>query len=148
MKNKNNIVIPKRPIQPIKTSIFSKINLFKYLFIIFIVLLTSVIFFIFVLNNKNPKQFPIKKNNNPSWVNELLKKETNDSPASLIKCFYKDNIVYYVSPRCCDIPSTLYDEEGNVICSPDGGFSGKGDEKCTDFFDTRKDCVTIWEDTE
>lgn len=89
--------------------------------------------------------------NEPDWVQELIQKEINEPaanpPASLSRCIYKGDIVYYIPPRCCDIPSTLYSEEGDVICSPDGGFTGFGDGKCADFFDEKKDCEVIWKDT-
>ena len=89
--------------------------------------------------------------NEPDWVQELIQKEINgpvaNPPALLSKCTYNGNITYYLPSRCCDIPSTLYDKDGNVICSPDGGLTGTGDGKCTDFFDKRKDCEIIWEDT-
>ncbi len=42
--------------------------------------------------------------------------------------------------------STLYNENCNVICSPDGGLTGSGDGQCSDFFDTRTDEKLIWED--
>lgn len=89
----------------------------------------------------------------PNWVKKLIEKEeagrVANSPASLSKCKYKGQIVYYLPPRCCDIPSVLYDENGNFICSPDGGMTGGGDEKCVDFFYEyeRRECVVIWKDT-
>jgi hypothetical protein len=93
----------------------------------------------------------ISVNNNSTWLKDLIKQEESNlvanPPASLSKCIYGDQSVYYLPPRCCNIPSILYSNGGNIICSPDGGFTGKGDEKCSDFFDTRKDCVVVWEDT-
>lgn len=86
-----------------------------------------------------------------SWVKDLLAKEEKEQvanpPASLTKCVYKDKIVYYLPPRCCDIGSILYDENGNFICSPDGGFAGSGEGKCPDFFEKRTNCEIIWNDS-
>jgi hypothetical protein len=138
------------------TSSFSKSNVFKYSIIIFSVLSISVIFLVFNLNNDNsqpllPEKNDLPSNNqeNPSWINELIKKEAANEvanpPASLIKCFYKDKLVYYFPASCCDIPSIVYDEKGNVLCSPDGGITGRGDGKCSDFFELKKDCIIIWE---
>jgi hypothetical protein len=42
--------------------------------------------------------------------------------------------------------SVLYDSSGNIICAPDGGFTGKGDGKCTDFFSGRAKELLIWKD--
>ena len=42
--------------------------------------------------------------------------------------------------------STLYDENCNKICSPDGGIAGNGDGLCPDFFTNRTNERLIWED--
>ena len=39
---------------------------------------------------------------------------------------------YYVRSPCCDFFNYLYDSNGDYLCSPDGGFTGKGDGKCPD----------------
>lgn len=87
----------------------------------------------------------------PSWLKNLIAEQEGNPvanpPASLTQCEYKNKIVYYLPPRCCDISSALYNENGNVICSPDGGFTGAGDGKCADFFDTRQQCKIIWKDS-
>ncbi len=57
--------------------------------------------------------------------------------------FYGET-VYYVPPKCCDIPSVLFDEKGEVLCSPDGGLTGSGDGKCPDFFDKRRNGKLVW----
>jgi hypothetical protein len=53
-------------------------------------------------------------------------------PRAVFRAAYQGKIVYYVSPACCDIPSELYDENGALICYPDGGFAG-GDGRCSTF---------------
>jgi len=86
----------------------------------------------------------------PDWIKELITSEESgpvaNPPASLTLCEYKNQIVYYLPPRCCDIPSVLYSENGNVICAPDGGITGKGDGRCPDFFEARENCEVIWKD--
>ena len=88
---------------------------------------------------------------NPAWVDELIQKSSTDPvanpPLSVWKYEYNGQAVYFVPAHCCDIPSTLYDAQGTVICSPDGGLAGKGDGKCSDFFDTRTGEQLIWQDT-
>jgi hypothetical protein len=59
---------------------------------------------------------------------------------------YKGKIVYFIPLVCCDIPSYLYDEKGNLICYPDGGFTGQGDGKCADFIKTKTNGKLIWKD--
>jgi hypothetical protein len=49
-------------------------------------------------------------------------------------------------PQCCDQFSELFDVDSNFICAPDGGFTGAGDGKCSDFFQVRKSEKLIWQD--
>lgn len=83
-----------------------------------------------------------QENKYPCWLRELIARG-----GSVWRCIYKNQIVYYLPPRCCDIPSVLYNEPGNIICSPDGGFTGRGDGRCQDFFEERKNCEAIGKDT-
>ncbi|GAB3195086.1 hypothetical protein GCM10027293_04740 [Pontibacter aydingkolensis] len=84
------------------------------------------------------------------WLNQLIQEmqdaETANPPAKIYRYTYKDQEVFYLTGRCCDIPSKLYDKNGNIICEPDGGITGKGDGRCTDFFEKRSDETLIWED--
>ena len=88
---------------------------------------------------------------NPAWLDQLIKKFESDPvgnpPLSIWKYEYNSQTVYFVPARCCDIPSTLYDVQGTVLCAPDGGFTGRGDGKCTDFFDTRTGGQLVWQDS-
>ena len=87
--------------------------------------------------------------NEPAWVRDLIAEQINgpvaNPPALLSKCTYKDQIVYYLPPRCCDVPSELFDSQGQRICSPDGGYTGSGDGKCPDF--STEGCDIIWKDS-
>ena len=79
---------------------------------------------------------------------ELLKvAPKSNPPASIWRHKYKGRVVYYVPPSCCDVPSELYDDDGNLICGPDGGLTGKGDGKCPDFFEQRTEGLRIWHDS-
>ena len=79
-------------------------------------------------------------------IDEILAGNVWDPPAKVYQYVYNGQKVYYFPPRCCDIPSSLYDKNCNFICSPDGGISGGGDGNCPDFFSTRTDKKLIWED--
>jgi hypothetical protein len=89
-------------------------------------------------------------NENPGWVNKLIATYEKDSvgnpPQSIWQYEYNGQTVYYVPPQCCDQYSTLYDANGTVICSPDGGFTGQGDGKCPDFRQLRTNEKLIWKD--
>lgn len=66
----------------------------------------------------------------PEWLRALPHK-------GAMQYRYQNQTVYYVPPGCCDLPGTLYDRQGNVLCHPDGGFTGLGDRRCPDFADKR-----------
>jgi len=67
-------------------------------------------------------------------------------PARIVRYTWHDQVVYYVPPRCCDVPGALYASDGTRLCEPDGGFVGGGDGKCPDFHDKRRDEKVIWSD--
>ena len=100
---------------------------------------------------QNAKEQENSSADNASWITEWIKREESNPvanpPASLTKCTYKNQTVYYVPSRCCDIRSALYDDKGEAICSPDGGITGKGDGKCSDFLETRTNCEVVWQDS-
>ena len=81
----------------------------------------------------------------PEFVRELAVSH----PASEVRAIWRfranGETVYYAQSECCDMYNTLYDQDGTVICSPDGGFAGGGDGKCPDFFKKAKRGVLIWE---
>ncbi len=88
---------------------------------------------------------------NPAWLDQLIQKFESDPvanpPLSVWKYEYNGQAVYFIPAHCCDIPSVVYDAQGAVICSPDGGIAGKGDGKCADFFDKRTGEQLIWQDS-
>jgi hypothetical protein len=87
---------------------------------------------------------------NPEWIDKLIIQFKNEPvgnpPQSIWQYKYLNQTVYYVPPQCCDQYSTLYDENGKLICAPDGGLTGNGDGKCPDFFEKRTDEKIIWKD--
>jgi len=88
---------------------------------------------------------------NPDWIDRLIKKIESDPvgtpPLSIWRYEYNGQVVYFVPAHCCDIPSTLYDADGNVLCSPDGGIKGQGDGRCKGFFTDRVNEMLIWQDS-
>ena len=88
---------------------------------------------------------------NPDWVNTLIAQFLNEPvgnpPQSIWKYEYKGSTVYYIPPQCCDQFSQLYDASGTAICAPDGGFTGRGDGKCNDFYQTRSGGELVWSDS-
>ena len=84
------------------------------------------------------------------WLNELIQQLQEEAPANppakIYRYTYNKQEVYYLTGRCCDIPSKLFDRDGNQLCEPDGGITGKGDGRCPDFAEKRTNETIIWED--
>ncbi len=87
----------------------------------------------------------------PAWLAELIKtwqsEPVGNPPRSVYRYEYKGQTVYYAPPQAGDQYSQLYDAQGNVICAPDGGLTGKGDGKCPDFASQASNKVLIWQDS-
>ena len=90
------------------------------------------------------------KPGSPDWVRTLITKYQNapvgNPPQSIWRYEYKGGTVYYIPPQCCDQFSQLYNASGSLICAPDGGITGTGDGKCSDFSSARSNGVMIWSD--
>ncbi|MGY2130741.1 DUF6970 domain-containing protein [Hymenobacter sp. HD11105] len=87
----------------------------------------------------------------PAWLNERIKKIMTDDmvanpPIQIFRYLYNDQVVYYETAPCCDFFTVLYAADGKVICQPDGGITGKGDGKCSDFLQKRARERLIWQD--
>lgn len=86
----------------------------------------------------------------PTWLRHLIQdlasQPVANPPASVTAFTYRNQTVYFLPSRCCDIPSVLYDANGVVLCAPDGGITGQGDGRCPDFFTTSRDERLIWLD--
>lgn len=107
----------------------------------------KVLAILLLLSSCNKEEFPMEVPNCiQDKITEIKAQAVWNPPAKVYSYQYNDETVYYIPPRCCDIPSTLYDENCDIICSPDGGITGKGDGKCPDFFTNRSDEKLIWED--
>lgn len=116
---------------------FEQIMIKNYISIIALLLLLSC------SDNDIAKDTPscIKK------IIEGLNKEDVANPSAKVYRFqYEGRTVYYIPPRCCDTMSELFDENCNIICYPDGGFSGTGDGKCIDFYKNATEEELVWED--
>lgn len=78
---------------------------------------------------------------------EAIKKEPKwNPPAEVNEYIYKDKRVFLFSSNCCDQYNNLYDKDCNIICAPSGGYTGKGDNKCNDFFPAAKHVRLVWKD--
>ncbi|UYZ58365.1 DUF6970 domain-containing protein [Hymenobacter latericus] len=95
-------------------------------------------------------QIPFDKRNRPTWLDNKISKylaaKPENPPIRILSYQYNGQTVYYESAPCCDQFTTLYDAKGNVLCSPDGGITGRGDGRCPDFEKTRTNEQLVWQD--
>lgn len=85
----------------------------------------------------------------PNWIQNQITIIKANPPyrtgkKMVLKYRYKGMDVYYIPADCCDQLNPLYDEFGKKICSPDGGFTGKGDGRCPDFDRASQSPTIIW----
>ena len=79
-------------------------------------------------------------------IRKLKSDQIRNPPAKVIEWNYNGEKYYYIPSYCCDAYSELYDKKCNLICHPDGGFSGAGDGTCPDFTNGTLTTKIIWED--
>jgi hypothetical protein len=79
-------------------------------------------------------------------ITQFEEEDKQNPPRSVYRYKYKGNTVYYVPPVCCDRFSDLYNDKCQLIGHPDGGLTGIGDGRDTDFMKTRTDEKLIWKD--
>lgn len=78
-----------------------------------------------ILTCRNPESDFVQRK-----ISEFKSKPVSNPPASIWRWTYKDAIYYFIPAECCDKFSELYNHEGELICHPDGGYTGRGDNKC------------------
>ncbi len=75
---------------------------------------------------------------------EQYESSPGTAPNEIWRYRFEGRTVYYVPPMPYDIPGKLVSEDGDFICSPDGGLTGRGDGKCPTFFEERSDGRIVW----
>jgi hypothetical protein len=85
------------------------------------------------------------------WIKSMImdfeNQPVSNPPLSVTQCLYKDQVVYYVPPHCCDFPGIVYGTDGTELCESNGGLSGDSNGKCPNFLAAKKDCKTVWQDS-
>lgn len=79
-------------------------------------------------------------------ITDIQAESVRNPPAKLYRYLYRGHEVYFLPQHCCDMTSEVYTAEGEHLCAPDGGITGRGDGQCPDFFEVRSEETLIWED--
>ena len=82
----------------------------------------------------------------PSLIEKSEAAPEESSPDEIWSFLIGDEVVFYIASECCDIPSTLYDKDGDVLCHPDGGLAGLGYGQCPRFYKNRSTGILVWRD--
>ncbi|MDP3353242.1 MAG: hypothetical protein Q8S44_05840 [Flavobacteriaceae bacterium] len=80
-------------------------------------------------------------------IEQFKRDPLTNPPRSVYSYQYKGKTVFYITSDCCDQFNTVYDQNCNIICFPDGGISGSGDGSCPNFFKEATNPILIWKDT-
>jgi hypothetical protein len=81
-----------------------------------------------------------------SKIDSIKSQAKWNPPAQVTQYTYQHKTVYLLSSPCCDQYNILVDKDCNYICAPTGGFSGKGDGRCTDFETNATLVKVVWKD--
>jgi hypothetical protein len=88
----------------------------------------------------------------PDWLkSRIAKMEATPKYAeatTIWKVTYKDEDAFLFIAPCCDQNNPLYSAAGVLLCSPNGGFSGRGYEKCPDAITPKTKFVVVWQKPE
>lgn len=79
-------------------------------------------------------------------IEEIKAQPKWNPPAEVNEYIYQDKHVFLFTSNCCDQYIMLYDGSCKYICAPSGGITGKGDNKCSDFYTAAKHIKLIWKD--
>ncbi|TGE14253.1 DUF6970 domain-containing protein [Hymenobacter elongatus] len=86
----------------------------------------------------------------PRWLEDRIQKhlaEPKQNPIVQVTRYrYKGEVVYYETLGCCDQFSNLYSAKGAIICHPEGGLTGRGDDQCPDFNKNKTGELLVWRD--
>lgn len=79
-------------------------------------------------------------------IDSLQQKPVSNPPSQVDEYEYNGERVYGLSVGCCDMFYTIYNANCEYVCSPSGGFTGKGDGLCTTFSEKAKLLRVVWKD--
>ncbi|WP_246113215.1 DUF6970 domain-containing protein [Segetibacter aerophilus] len=81
-----------------------------------------------------------------SKIDSIKKDPVWNPPAEIYEYEYQGKKVYAISSNCCDFFNTVVDANCTYVCAPSGGFTGRGDGKCANFFKEAKQLRLVWKD--
>lgn len=90
-----------------------------------------------------------KESDLPSCIEEKISKikqtDVANPPIQIWKWEVDGNTYFYITSDCCDQFNYLYNSNCEVVCAPDGGFTGNGDSNCPEFTEEITKTL-VWQD--
>ena len=69
-----------------------------------------------------------------------------EAPSAIWQIQHQGQTAYYVASPCCDQFNSLWNAKGDLVCHPDGGFTGRGEGMCPAPRDAGTPAKLIWSD--
>lgn len=107
--------------------------------------ISLIIIFVALISCKSLPQQEELPNCIKDRIETLKIQPIQNPPSEVWKWEANGKSFYYFNAPCCDQYSTLYNNECEIVCGPDGGFTGKGDGKCPEFSEDISKTL-IWKD--
>lgn len=84
----------------------------------------------------------------PEWlrvkIGQFEALPADRAPLGVWRITHNGQPAFYVLSPCCDQYNPLLSAEGNEICNPSGGFTGRGDGKCPRPMDQGTKAALVW----
>ncbi|MEK6478603.1 hypothetical protein WJR50_13750 [Catalinimonas sp. 4WD22] len=78
-------------------------------------------------------------------IRKIKREEVQNPPAKVWRWEADRHTYFYITSGCCDQFNYLYDDDCDIVCAPDGGFTGGGDGNCSDLSEPIE-YTLVWED--
>jgi hypothetical protein len=77
-------------------------------------------------------------------MDSIKSNPSSNQPTAVTQYSYKGSAVFYITAGCCDQFNQVYNSDCDYMGAPDGGITGKGDGKLTDFFANATNKKVVW----
>ena len=84
----------------------------------------------------------------PGWLRAKIVQfealPADRAPLGIWQITHNGQPAFYLLSSCCDQYNPLFNAQGNEICNPSGGFTGRGDGKCPKPMDQGTKAALVW----
>ena len=106
--------------------------------------LFSTIFFMSCAAHKKVQEIKEMPSCLETKIKTMSANPREGAPQSITRYQYKGQTVYYVLSSCCDKYNIVFDSDCNILGFPEGGYTGRGDDKMPDFHNEAVKDKIVW----